>query len=110
MTAHGKASVCQRGCRCAECTEANRLLTRRSRLARQGWSLDEYARVFEAQDGLCAICRETDARFPQLMADHDHATGLHRGLLCSRCNLVLGNVEDSPAILLSVFEYLGRFM
>jgi len=36
----------------------------------------------EWQDGRCAICTRTG----HLVDDHDHATGLIRGLLCRSCN------------------------
>uniref|UniRef100_UPI003F4990E4 endonuclease domain-containing protein n=1 Tax=Streptomyces sp. CA-136453 TaxID=3240050 RepID=UPI003F4990E4 len=35
------------------------------------------------QDGRCAVCGETGHR---LVLDHDHATGLVRGWLCTSCN------------------------
>jgi hypothetical protein len=47
------------------------------------------------QDGTCAICR----RKMPLVLDHDHQTGLVRGLLCQPCNLGLGQLKDSPELL-----------
>ncbi|NAS22494.1 hypothetical protein GT755_12455 [Herbidospora sp. NEAU-GS84] len=39
-----------------------------------------------AHDGRCAACRLTNER---LFLDHDHSTGLVRGLLCRSCNGVM---------------------
>lgn len=40
------------------------------------------------------------------MVDHDHATGLVRGLICINCNYMLGHAKDNPLIILSAFKYL----
>lgn len=57
------------------------------------------------QDGRCGIClrRFEDTLTPKRLAqrprhiydvDHDHTTGLVRGLLCHRCNTALGYLAD----------------
>ncbi len=38
------------------------------------------------QRGRCAMCQVTDWFDNQLVMDHDHDTGLIRGLLCRGCN------------------------
>jgi hypothetical protein len=58
--------------------------------------------MFEAQSGLCAICRTA----PALHVDHDHATGKVRALLCFNCNGGLGQFKDDPAVLREAAEYV----
>jgi hypothetical protein len=46
----------------------------------------EYDAIFDMQDGLCAICRKAPKPGKRLAVDHDHQSGLIRGLLCFYCN------------------------
>lgn len=70
-----------------------------------GVTADE-ALALRAKDG-CDVCGEN--RIGQsLHIDHDHETGKVRGVLCHGCNLALGNVEDSPARLRALADYLER--
>jgi hypothetical protein len=41
-----------------------------------------------------------------LALDHDHATRQVRGMLCRPCNTALGCVQDDPALLRKLAEYL----
>lgn len=61
-----------------------------------------------AQNGVCAICGngETSKRQRSLSVDHDHETGAVRGLLCNRCNPMLGYARDDIAILQAAISYL----
>lgn len=64
----------------------------------------EFRRLAEEQGGRCAICRREPAK---LCIDHDHLTGVVRGLLCYRCNSALPFVEDSQR-LAAALAYLER--
>lgn len=44
-----------------------------------------YEEVKRLQDNKCAIC-ERNSLWGELQVDHDHRTGLFRGLLCVDCN------------------------
>ncbi|UOD28766.1 endonuclease VII domain-containing protein [Massilia violaceinigra] len=75
--------------------------------SKYGISLAEYAERLAAQGGCCAICRASgDALRETLAVDHDHATGAVRGLLCAKCNRMLGCAVDRPEVLRAGAEYL----
>lgn len=70
-----------------------------------GIDLVEYNKLFELQNGRCAICFDlpSNKRFD---TDHNHVSGKIRGLLCHRCNCVLGYGGDSILLFQEVMRYL----
>lgn len=46
--------------------------------------------LLDLQDGRCGMCGETPSLGDRLIEDHDHRTGLIRGLLCRSCNTLEG--------------------
>lgn len=52
----------------------------------------------------CEVCGEPGV----ICMDHCHTTLAFRGWLCRRCNLVLGQVNDSPDRLRKLAAYLER--
>lgn len=103
--------------RCRECDNARRrnfyaqhkgyrtaLALRTRRLAR-GATPEDVATLLEIQGNACAICRQPFAgRTPHL--DHDHSTGLARGLLCDNCNRGLGMFGENPENMLRAVAYI----
>ncbi len=83
------------------------------RKRRYGITPDEYARLLQDQLGVCAICRRSETRkhgaeICPLAVDHDHETGKVRGLLCHKCNVMLGCSGDRASILFEAAAYLRR--
>lgn len=79
----------------------------RARVAKvYGIPADAYDRLYEAQDGLCAICRRATGKTRRLSVDHDHATGKVRGLLCRVCNDLLGHARDDVEFFARAIRYL----
>lgn len=74
-------------------------------------SLEKYAAMVVQQNGGCAICgtlEEKAGRFGVFDVDHDHETGIVRGLLCSRCNRGIGVFSDNVELVRRAFEYLAK--
>lgn len=72
-------------------------------------TVEMWTKIFDYQHGVCCVC----GRAPvdrRLSTDHDHRTGLIRGLLCQRCNRILGKIEDprwemTPELLRKLTDY-----
>jgi|WetSurMetagenome_2_1015567.scaffolds.fasta_scaffold78746_3 hypothetical protein len=97
---------CQRETQ-AKYREANRDKLRDRQLqARFGITVEEFNLILEGQGGRCAICRKPASVFStNLAVDHDHSSGMVRGILCSHCNLrVLGKLTVTQVD--NILEYL----
>lgn len=81
----------------------DKLRARSKRLAQYGLTEDQFEEMSTAQDGACQICGTVPE---QLVVDHDHVTGVVRGLLCRPCNAALGIFKDDPDLLRKAIEYL----
>jgi 5-methylcytosine-specific restriction endonuclease McrA len=102
---------CQKTARQAygkEYFEVNRKAIRLKDTARRyGISLDALRDLIDESNGTCHICGQTDVG-KELAVDHDHQTGAVRGLLCQRCNIMIGMALESTATLLAAIAYLER--
>lgn len=76
--------------------------------SRYGITNEEYERLREGQNSLCAICEKPQREGRPLYVDHDHYSGEVRGLLCHGCNTGLGGFRDNPDLLASAAHYLER--
>ena len=65
---------------------------------------EEYERMLVHQNGGCALCHRPPARV-RLAVDHDHRTGLIRGLLCNWCNRAIGQFRDDVDKVRQVVTY-----
>jgi hypothetical protein len=65
-------------------------------------------RIEDHIGGPCPICTNTLTKngYRRAVIDHDHKTGLLRGVLCNNCNTGLGKLGDSEAGLLRAISYL----
>lgn len=89
--------------------EAVKKTRRKAKLKKYyGISLDEYDKMLANQNGVCAVCSKEHTRRP-LNVDHCHSTGKIRGLLCDKCNMALGLLEDSKEIIQNLERYLNAY-
>lgn len=78
----------------------------KSRKYRQhGLTETEWEAMYEEQDGRCAICKDA-LDIDELKIDHCHDSGIVRGLLCNKCNVALGMLEDDVDRLQTAIAYI----
>jgi hypothetical protein len=91
----------------AKLRDAKRTNNRRSFLKNKyGISLEEYDAMLARQGGRCATCKRRPVG--RLCVDHCHVTGKVRGLLCRKCNIGIGHLDDDTEVLQSAADYLIR--
>ena len=100
---HGKFRQC-----CFTCDpEGTR--KRQTRIIKRSYGLEkeEYLELFNKQNYCCPGCLQPIAPYSRTAhVDHDHKTGLVRGILCLKCNSGLGMLNDDTAVLMRLSEYL----
>lgn len=75
----------------------------------KAWDMSpsEFQERLSSQGNRCAICQK-HITGRDIHRDHDHGTGDWRGLLCTNCNLGLGNFQDDPELLMAAAFYLAK--
>jgi hypothetical protein len=70
---------------------------------------EKFDSMRRSQNYGCAICKILESECKKsLCVDHDHKSGKVRGLLCNKCNLLLGKANDNIETLQSSIDYLKR--
>lgn len=121
---HSPDGVCQK---CAECLlerkykrinkdpEKHKHMSRNARLKNKyGVDIEWYTAKLKEQSGKCAICGVSEnlkvgiGSIESFHVDHDHETGVIRGLLCGSCNRAIGLLGDSSATANNAAIYLAK--
>ncbi|MCK4687611.1 MAG: endonuclease VII domain-containing protein [Candidatus Lokiarchaeota archaeon] len=104
---------------CKECLRI--YYTIRSIKKRYGISKNQFEQILKKQNYSCAICGQKfvdlfhphnkksftyHASAPRV--DHNHKTGEIRGLLCDRCNLLIGEAHENTLVLVNAIKYLRK--
>lgn len=77
---------------------------------RYGITQADYDSMLAAQGGVCAICKRADwcgpGKRPHI--DHNHTTKKVRGLLCLKCNVLIGMAQEKPEVFRAAGDYLVK--
>ena len=105
LTAPGpRCQSCHRAVKAARKAASHELYV----LKTYGLKAGQYQALYEAQGGVCYICRRATGKVRKLAVDHCHRTGFVRGLLCKPCNSVLAHFRDDPLIATRTLYYLSN--
>lgn len=84
-------------------------------LSRFGITLTQYNEMLVNQNHACTICKKPEtaldhrsSKVRDLAVDHCHKTGKVRGLLCGKCNQLIGLSNDDASVLLEASNYLSK--
>ena len=79
-----------------EAKTARKLVNKNNKLkSRYGITQEDYNKMFDDQQGCCKACGKHQSELKRTLdVDHCHETNKVRGLLCNRCNLILGLCND----------------
>lgn len=70
-------------------------------------TLEQYNEMLAKQQNRCLICKEEFNGTPYgQQIDHDHKTGKIRGILCGKCNTLLGLAHENIEILANAISYI----
>lgn len=74
-------------------------------------TLEQYNQMLAFQNDKCAICKihRSLAGKKGLFVDHNHKNNQIRGLLCSKCNFLIGLSQEDVKILSEAIQYLENF-
>jgi Recombination endonuclease VII len=67
-----------------------------------GIGADKVDSLIQKQGGLCAVCLKR----PATQVDHDHTTGVVRGIVCLLCNAAMGAFRDDPKLIRRAIAYV----
>jgi hypothetical protein len=86
----------------------------KARAKKYGITVEQLDKMQEESGGVCEICSQPPdsggrTSSKTLHIDHCHTTGQVRGLLCSRCNLCLGQIEENPKLIVEMLLYLDKY-
>lgn len=78
---------------------------------RYGINIEDYDKIIRRQDGKCDICGIIleEIKKKKRHLDHNHKTSLVRGILCNRCNMLIGACNENEKILEEAIKYLKKY-
>lgn len=105
----GCVGAAARARRAVEPTRSREVSRAATLLRKYGLTEEDVFTLWREQGGYCGIC-PTRIFKDSLHIDHDHQTGVVRGLLCFNCNVALGHFRDDEARLRSALNYRSRLL
>ncbi|HPW67046.1 MAG TPA: endonuclease VII domain-containing protein [Salinivirgaceae bacterium] len=91
----------------SNCKECDKKHT--SRFSRYDLNKNDFQEMILNQNNKCAICGKNFKNNRYTYIDHNHINGNVRGLLCPKCNALLGNCNDNIKILEFAIQYLNKY-
>jgi hypothetical protein len=88
---------------------------RKANLQQLGWTLELWKSKLKKQKGKCAICKKVLTFEDKITGSRGCADHLHtkppkpRGILCTNCNLGIGNLQENYKIMEAAIAYVKEY-
>jgi hypothetical protein len=112
-TRNNSKKVCSKKCRDSWWIEKNalsiKIRLRFNNNTNHGGTLTDLEKeevIEKLEKGICDLCHK-EKPFKLLCIDHDHNTGLYRGIICKECNTFLAYLERKIDILQDALNFVG---
>lgn len=93
---------------CKECSD--RKTTENGRKRVYGVTPEHFKKMLKKQNGKCQICDVQEIKSKKAFCvDHNHKTNKVRGLLCMKCNFLIGFCDENPKILKNAILYIEKY-
>lgn len=69
---------------------------------------EEYEKLLKETKNICCICGNFFSEKNKPCVDHNHETKKVRGIICSKCNTLIGFANEDIKILQNAIKYLKR--
>ena len=89
-------------------------INRRSTLKKYGITPKKYDEKLKKQNYRCAICGIKEEEYKKnknlnFSVDHNHKTGIVRGLLCNNCNRSIGLLKEDILTIKNMIKYIQNW-
>jgi hypothetical protein len=71
---------------------------------------EQFDKMLVAQNNMCKLCNNKFKSTRDTHIDHCHNSNIVRGLLCSSCNMALGQFNDDVDIMENAIKYLSKLL
>lgn len=88
------------------CKQCHKESNYNSRYTSKKINKTDFLLILQEQNYKCKICGAVLGSLRNSFIDHNHNTGMVRGILCPKCNNLLGMCDDKVEILENAIEYL----
>lgn len=73
------------------------------------FTLQDFDVMLQSQGGICKICgSKGETHKKGLCVDHNHETGMARGILCGFCNTAIAYLKEDTELVLRALKYLNN--
>lgn len=72
-------------------------------------TLEEKEGIWRQQKERCAVC-DKEFSMREACVDHNHKTGLIRGLLCQLCNSAYGMLRENEQSIIGLLNYHRKYL